>query len=137
MLGLMLADEPPLLALRVELGLRVDEVVDRLLAELALEPVARPKVKRYYQRLEGGLLDPRGLSGRVRRALVQVLGERAEAAMAWLAPPAPAAPAYLRMSAPAELAAPAAAAAVEPPDEVDLLFTGGVQTTARRSPGHQ
>ena len=57
-LGLMLAEEPPLLALRVERGLRVDDVVGALIEQLGLDEAKRAKVKRYYQRLEGGLLDP-------------------------------------------------------------------------------
>jgi len=123
-LGLLLAPEPPLLALRVERGLRVDDVVSSLVERLGLDPATRAKVKRYYQRLEGGLLDPRGLSGRLRSALVDVFGAAAGPALAWTAPP-PAAPAFLRAAEPA-----AAQAAPPPPtqaagDEVDRLFTGG------------
>ena len=46
-LGSMLADEPPLLALRVERGLRVDDVVGALVERLDLEPAKRGKVKHY------------------------------------------------------------------------------------------
>ena len=87
-LGLMLAEEPPLLALRVERGMRVDDVVGALVERLGLDEAKRAKVKRYYQRLEGGLLDPLGLSKRLRATLTDLLGARAETALSWTAPPA-------------------------------------------------
>ena len=124
-LGLLLAEEPALLALRVQRGMRVDDVVGALVARLALEESMTAKVKRYYQRLEGGLLDPRGLSARLRSALSETLGEGAGEAVSWTAPPT-AAPAFLRradyVEAESAAAAPAAPAAE---DEVDRLFTGG------------
>ena len=51
-------DEPPLLRARVAKALKVDDVVDAIVAECELSPEARPKVRRYYQQLEGGILDP-------------------------------------------------------------------------------
>ena len=125
LVGLMLAEEPPLLALRVERGLRVDDVVGALIERLDLEPAKRSKVKRYYQRLEGGLLDPAGLSRRLRAALSELLGAGTDAALSWTAPPAAAAASYLRVAQ--SLSAPPAAPAVRAveEDEVDRLFTGG------------
>src|SRR3954463_1094937 len=52
--GALAAAEPPLLALRVEQGVRVEEVVDALVDGLELDRAKRGKVKRYYQRLEHG-----------------------------------------------------------------------------------
>ena len=82
-------------------------------------------MKRYYQRLEGGLLDPAGLSRRLRAALSELLGAGTDAALSWTAPPAAAAASYLRVAQ--SLSAPPAAPAVRAveEDEVDRLFTGG------------
>ena len=123
-LGLLLAEEPPLLALRVERGLRVDDVVAALIDRLGLDQTKRAKVKRYYQQLEGGLLDSRRLTKRLRSTLGDILGAGAEAATAWRAP-SQTAPAFLRRAEANEAipAAPSAAPAAE--DEVDHLFTGG------------
>jgi hypothetical protein len=124
-LGLMLAEEPPLLSLRVERGLRVDDVVGALVDRLGLDPRKSAKVKRYYQRLEGGLLDPSGLSKRLRSALGDVIGPSAESAARWTAPSPEAAPAFLRRADYIEAAPAAAAPAPAAADEIDRLFTGG------------
>jgi hypothetical protein len=128
-LGLMLAEEPPLLTLRVESGLRVDDVVAALADKLGLAPTKTRKLKGYYQRLEGGLLDPRGLSKRLRAALSDILGPSADAAVSWRAPAAEPAQAFLRKaeylkSAPATLSR-----AHEADDDVDRLFLGGAIET--------
>src|SRR4051812_26218471 len=60
-----LAQQPPLLELRTQRGLRRDEVVDTLVAALGLDSAKRDKVKRYYHELEGGLLDPDRVDRRV------------------------------------------------------------------------
>jgi hypothetical protein len=105
--------------------LRVDDVVGALVVRLALEESMTAKVKRYYQRLEGGLLDPRGLSARLRTALSETLGAGADQALAWTAPPA-VAPAFLRRADYVEtIPAAAVPAAAGGEDEVDRLFTGG------------
>lgn len=67
--------EPPLLELRRRRGLRVNEIVDALVSALALDGSKRLKVKRYYQQLEGGVLDPRGVTQAVWDALASVLQE--------------------------------------------------------------
>ena len=51
-------DDPPMLRARVAKALKVDDVVDAIVAECELAPEARPRVRRYYQQLEGGILDP-------------------------------------------------------------------------------
>ena len=48
------SEEPPLLAIRVERGLKVDAVVAELVKRLGLDGKTRPQVKRRYQQLEGG-----------------------------------------------------------------------------------
>jgi hypothetical protein len=124
-LGLMLAQEPPLLQVRVERGLRVDEVVGLLVERLELDSAKWAKVKRYYQRLEGGLLDPSGLSRRLRSALADILGPSAERALDWTAPPAAAAPLFLREAEHVESLAEVTEPAAGAKDEIDRLFTGG------------
>ena len=51
-------DDPPMLRARVAKALRVDDVVDEIVKACKIHPDARPKVRRYYQQLEGGVLDP-------------------------------------------------------------------------------
>ena len=122
------AEEPPLVHLRASRGVRVDEVVDAIVEDAGVAAAKRDKVKGYYQRLEQGLLDPRGVSERVWRAVRRLVGPAAEAAAAWRMRPAQPDVAYFR----ADRVAPRAAAAFreEPPpeparDDVDELFTGG------------
>lgn len=124
LLGLMLAEEPPLLSLRVRRGIRVDDLVSAVIERLALDPAKRLKVKRYYQRLEGGLLDPDRVSKRLRAALAEIFGTPVEQAIRW-APPRVAQPTFLRRSERLAAAAPAPSAAEGEADEIDRLFTGG------------
>ena len=128
MIGAWLAGDPPLLDLRVRRGVRVDEVVEGLVRGLGLAATGRGKVKRYYQRLEGGLLDPAAVSKRVWAELDRLLGPSATDLAAFRPPPAPAV-AFLRAppASPGE-ALPSLAvadAASEPEDEIDRLFTSG------------
>ena len=121
-----LAGDPPLLELRVRRGLRRDEVVDGLIERLSLDRGKREKVKRYYHRLETGLLEPSGVDRRVFEALGEALRARVEDLLAWRPRPLEAA-AYLRADA-AVPPPPAPAdvherAAAEEPDEIDALFT--------------
>jgi hypothetical protein len=124
-LGLLLAQDPPLLSLRVERGLRVDDVVGSLMDRLGLESTKRAKVKRYYQRLEGGLLDPLRVSKRLRAALADVLGTEADAAVFWKGSVAAAAPAFLRRAEYLEAAPATPSPGPAAEDEIDRLFTGG------------
>src|SRR5690348_15877835 len=66
MLGLNVAEEPPLLRLRLQRRMKVDDVVNALVKLLALDPTTHAKVKHYFQRHECGLLEPAGVSRRVR-----------------------------------------------------------------------
>lgn len=124
--------ESPLLELRVRRGLKLDEVVDALVRVLGLDPRKREKVKRYYQQLETGVLEPRRVDRRVFAALAEALRARVEDLVPWRPRPlrraaeaSHAADLVAAMSAPA--AAPPAAALVqpeewEPPDEIDEIF---------------
>jgi hypothetical protein len=121
------AGEPPLVELRARRGVRVDEVVDAIVADAAVDPNKRAKVKRYYQRLEQGLLDPTGVSAKVLAAVERLVGAAAREALALRAEPSFVAAAYLR-TAEVSLRAAAPAAAAPPDetrDEVDDLFTRG------------
>ncbi len=124
LVGAWTAGQPPLVELRSRRGIRVDDVVDALVTSLALNPAKRAKVKRYYQRLEQGLLDPARVSRRVIAVVKGLVGERTTDALAWQAPELRAEPAYYR--ARTEIAAATGVAAEpEPEDEIDRLFTGG------------
>lgn len=119
-------DEPPLLRARVAKALRVDDVVDAIVAECELDPGARPRVRRYYQQLEGGILDPSRVATSVWDAITGLLG-RSRALLSAPPGPAPAAAPMFRADALFQLgrsAATAPAPEPEPPDEVDALFLG-------------
>ena len=66
-------DEPPMLRARVAKALRVDDVVDAIVTACAIRPEARPKVRRYYQQLEGGVLDPAPVAASVWDAITTLL----------------------------------------------------------------
>jgi hypothetical protein len=118
------AGQPPLVQLRARRGVRVDDVVDAIVTALGLDTAKRAKVKRYYQRLEQGLLDPTRVSRRVLAVVKGLAGERTTEALAWQAPELRAEPAYYRTRT--EMAtATGMAAEPEPADEIDRLFTGG------------
>jgi hypothetical protein len=121
-----LTGEPPLVTLRANQRIRVDDVVDALVEQLELDMPNRAKLKGYYQRLEGGLLEPSGVSRRVWDVLKGVIGPRTEELAAWEPRPAVAGAVYLRAAEPA--AAPPFSLAKqkrEKPDEIDRLFLGG------------
>ena len=118
--------QPPLLELRTRRGFKRDQVVDALMRALGLDPGKREKVKDYYHRLETGLLEPRGVDGRVWDALATALRSRASDLRPWrLRPPEPIV-AYFRVDAASalELSAPAPPAE-DARDEIDRLFTSG------------
>lgn len=138
-------ETPPMLAVRVRMGLRRADVVRQLCAGLGLGSSTEEKVARYYHELETGLLDPRGVSSRVWHQLATVLGTGIRSLMVtpYEAPPAvvtafyrrsdtaastelDAAPRRRFMAVPDLAAASESAAAPERPDldEVDRLFRG-------------
>ena len=125
-----LTGEPPLVTLRASQGIRVDDVVDALVEQLDVDESKRAKLKGYYQRLEGGLLKPSGVSIRVWEVLKNVLGPRSEELGRWELRTAAAGEVYMRAAAPA----PAkrfsfAHREREELDEIDRLFVGGVDGT--------
>jgi hypothetical protein len=121
-----LTGEPPLVTLRASQGIRVDDVVDALVERLDLDKSKRAKLKGYYQRLEGGLLEPARVSGRVWEVLTSIVGPRSKELAAWQPPPAAASAVYLRATeAAAPPQAPLAQRKREEPDEIDRLFLGG------------
>ena len=122
-----LAGEPPLLELRKRRGVKVDGVVDALVDQLSLDRAKRAKVKRYYQQLETGLLDPARVSGRVFDALSETLHARVRDALTWRPRPSALEGTYLRADAMADvrmLAHGPAAPELAERDEIDKLFTG-------------
>jgi len=131
-----LEGEPGLLALRKRRGRRVDEVVDDLADRLQVDD--RPRLRRYYQRLEGGVLDPHRIDERVWNALQALFAtsvrnlirplvtRQGGSAMAYYRRTVSReGPAMLQASAPAE---PAIVADADPPpaerDALDRLFLG-------------
>ena len=67
-------ETPPMLAMRVRMGLLRKEVVRQLCSALGLGAEADARVAHYYHELETGLLDPRRVSSRVWHALATILG---------------------------------------------------------------
>ena len=92
-------DAPPLLRARQARRLKLDDLVAGLVETLALPQEARAKVRRYYQQLELGQLDPAGVAAAVWVALAGLLGRDARGLVgAEGLMPAPSAPAMYRAS---------------------------------------
>jgi hypothetical protein len=125
--GALVEGHPPLLELRVQRGLRREQVVDALVRLLGLDVKKGRKVADYYHQLEGGLLEPRGVDRRVWDALAETFKTRVDDLVAWRPRPAGAAPAYLRAAgAGHEMAAPTTPASTKVErDEIDDLFLFG------------
>jgi len=120
-------DDPPLLRARQARKLKLDDLVAGLVDKLGLPENARTKVRRYYQELELGQLDPAGVTASVWVALAGLLG-RDPCGLAGVQPTAISAPAmYREADFDAEIPALAltmslAARPDAEPDEVDRLF---------------
>jgi hypothetical protein len=128
-----LEDDPPLLAARLAARQRVRDVVVRIVAACGLPAAAEESVQSYYQRLEGGLLDPRGVSDKVWSALESLIPKARNLATLGFPKPSamPGGAPVFKRAAQAEFAtaaAPPMAAAPAPTSdlqhEVDRLFTG-------------
>jgi len=128
LVGAWLEGQPPLVELRARRGLRVEDVVEALVKGLGLDGAKRAKVKSYYQRLEGGLLEPAGVAEKVWLVLGRLV-PGAEEAAAWRPRQVEAADMFLRVSeaesAPALAAGRANPASEETEDEIDRLFLSG------------
>lgn len=74
------ADDAPLLEARVALGLKRHVVVALLRDALGLDVSAEPKLRRYYHRLESGLLDATRVNEKVWAALEGILKWRGDPA---------------------------------------------------------
>jgi hypothetical protein len=121
-------DEPPLVRARVARAVKVDDVVDAILLACAIRPDARAKVRRYYQQLEAGILDPTRVAESVWDAITGLLG-RPRAVLSAAPDVTPAAAPMYRADRLFELRdtqvlISRAAPEPEPPDEVDALFLG-------------
>jgi hypothetical protein len=119
---------PALLELRVQRGLRREQVVDTLVRALGLDVKKTEKVAGYYHQLEGGLLEPRGVDRRVWDVLAETLKARIDDLVAWRPQLTAAAPAYLRASEDASAAKASPPPGTAPPDdfdEIDALFRSG------------
>lgn len=123
--------EPPLLAARLRARRPLSEIVDAIVAAAQLPVSADGLVQSYYQRLEGGLLDPRGVSETVWTALRGLLEPDVQrlAELGFRSPAsASSAVAFRRAASQAYPAASyAAAEPASPPEDVlrgvELLFT--------------
>lgn len=122
-------DDPPLLRARVAKALRVDDVVDAIVTACGIRPDARPKVRRYYQQLEGGTLDPSRVAVSVWDAITSLLGRsRASLTAPRVELHAKLTPMYRadKLFDPRELETlTVRSPEPDPPDEVDALFLDG------------
>ena len=73
-LAARLEQEPPLLTARLVARARVRDVVAAIVKACALPAEAEQLVRSYYQRLEGGLLDPKGVADGVWSVVERMLG---------------------------------------------------------------
>lgn len=73
-LAVRLDHEPPLLTARVAGRTRLRDLTSAIVASCGLPAEAEQLVRSYYQRLEGGLLDPAGVSSRVWSVLERMIG---------------------------------------------------------------
>lgn len=122
-----LAGESPLRELRVERGMRVDEVVGQLAGDLQLNPEHQGKLRRYLQRLERGALEAGRVDRRVFESLAHSLQFSASALRGWASAPrtnlVEAAPVF-RDERETRTIPSVPRAAAEEWDEVDELFLG-------------
>jgi len=126
-----LTGEPPLITLRASQGIRVDEVVDALAEQLDVEDSKRAKLKSYYQKLEGGLLDASRVSRRVWDVLASVVGPRSEELARWEPRADTAVAVYLRAAGPlAHASFGVTPRKTEKPDEIDRLFLAADEETS-------
>jgi hypothetical protein len=109
-----LEGEPGLLALRRTRARKVDDVVAELASRLGVKDT--PRLKRYYQRLEVGTLDPRPVDERVWDALRAIFATSVRAIIRPVTTPeGGSAMAYYRRTS-----EPTARAAAAPPASMDL-----------------
>lgn len=119
-------DEPPMLRARVARKLRVDDVVDAIATACRIRPEARPKVRRYYQQLEGGVLDPAPVAASVWDAITTLLGKPRALLTAPRIPGPQASPMFRadKLEHAMELQERLVTSQLAERDEVDALFLG-------------
>lgn len=128
MMDALVQGEPPLLGARLHRRLTVDAVVAALLASLGIDAARRAKVKRLYQRLEGGLIDAGRIDPRLASAIGDALGIRPrDVALGPLPVETPPGSSlrFARVADPAvalDATGPASPVADDAPDEIDRLF---------------
>jgi hypothetical protein len=128
MMEALVDGEPPLLGARLHRRLGVDAVVAALLGTLGIDASRAAKVKRLYQRLEGGLIDTGRLDPRLTAAIGDALGIRPrDVALGSLRAGTPPASTvrFARVADPAspfEPTTPGSPVADDAPDEIDRLF---------------
>jgi hypothetical protein len=116
------AGESPLLRLRTARGVTRDAVVAALVRTLGLDSMKKEKVRRYYDELEKGLLEPERVDRRVWDVLAGTLGARVSDLVGWR-PRQQAFSAVAFERAPEEPAAlRVRGTAQEEEDEIDRLF---------------
>lgn len=115
-----IAGRAPLTELRARRGLKRSEVVEALIERFGLDKGKRRKVERYLHEIETGQLVP--AERRLLDALAEILRARVSDILALRPRPLEAKLAYMRAAAPEPTLAAPAAAAQEPPDEIDELF---------------
>ncbi len=119
--------EPPLLALRVRLGLKRAAVVESLLGALGLEPRSRDRLAEAYHELETGQLDPACVDASVWSALAVIMKANVRELASWRPPQLPVEVAY--RVADAEIRVETGSVIrqhpLSEPDEVDRLFRSG------------
>ena len=120
-----LSTDPPLLALRKQRAVRVDEVVDALVKSQGWSAAQRAKVKRYYQQLEGGLLDAHRVALPVLETIARLLGVRPGDLEAYRAPPAAPAAVFQRAAGREAPATAGQFASEAEQDEIDRAFLAG------------
>ena len=119
--------DPPLLRLRLahEPALRVDDVADAITTACDVDPERGGKVRRYYQMLEAGTLDPAPVAEKLWSALAAVFGRpvRDLVRASSTGPPATSGAYYYRGAPEGGIDLSAThAAPLKPADEVDRLF---------------
>ena len=122
-----LRGDSPLAELRARQGIRRDDVVAAIVDAFDLAPEKAGIVKRYYHRLEAGLLDPSRLSRPLLDLLGKTLGVANETILGWRTRSLEVAPAFRSQSEVAAAAASRQQTANQDEDDPEIrrLFLSG------------
>jgi hypothetical protein len=120
------AGESPLLRLRKARSVTREAIVSALVEALGLDERKNEKVRRYYDELESGILEPERVDRRVWDAVAATLGARVSDLAAWRPRQSEfPAPAFSPAARPVMSAMRVTEAPREPEDEIDRLFRSG------------